>query len=101
MVRAQTSSKMATHTQVNTKKANQMARANIHGKTVHSMLVSFDRDSSTVRVAGRVQRDLNLAISMKVIILTTKSKDTECLFGLAETLTKVNIKRMNATAMEK
>jgi hypothetical protein len=101
MVRAQTSSKMVTHIQVSTRKANQMVRVNTHGKMDHSMWESLDKDSNTVRAGGRVLKDLSLAINMKVTILTTKSKDTVCLFGPAEILTKVSTKKTNVMAMEK
>jgi hypothetical protein len=101
MVRAQTSSKMVTHTQVSTRKASRMAKVNILGKMDHSMLESLDKDSSMVRVAGRALKDLSQAISMRVTILTTKSKDTVCLYGPAEILTKVSIRKMNVMAMEK
>jgi hypothetical protein len=101
MDRAQTSSKMVTHTLVSIRKANLMAKVNTLGKMDHSMLASLDKDSSMVKVAGRVLKDLSQAISMKVTILTTKSKDTVCLYGPAETPTKVSIKKMNVMAMEK
>jgi hypothetical protein len=101
MVKAQTSSKMVTHTQESTKKANQMVKANILGKMDHSMWESLDKDSSMVRVAGRVLKDLNQAISTKETILTTKSKDMVCLFGPAATLTRVSTKKMSVMGMEK
>lgn len=101
MDRAQTSSKMVTRTQVSTRKANLMAKVNTLGKMDHSMLESLDKGSSMVRVGGRVLKDLSQAISTKVTILTTKSKDTVCLYGPAEILTKVSIKKMNVMAMEK
>ena len=101
MVKAQTSSKTVTHTLVNTRKANQMEKANILGKMDHSMWESLDKDSSMARAAGRVQKDLNLAISTKGTILTTKSKDMECLFGPAAILTKVSTKKMSEMVMEK
>ena len=101
MVKAQTSSKTVTHTLVNTRKASQMVKVNILGKMDHSMWESLDKDSSMVRVVGRVQKDLNLAISTKGTILTTKSKDMECLFGPAAILTKVSTKKMSEMVMEK
>lgn len=101
MDRAQTSSKMVTRTQVSTRKANLMAKVNTLGKMDRSMWESLDKGSSMVRVDGRVLKDLSQAISTKVTILTTKSKDTVCLYGPAEILTKVSIKKMNVMAMEK
>ncbi len=76
-----------------------MARANTLGKTDLSMWESSVKVSNMERVAGRAQRGLSQAISTKETILTTKSKDTGCLFGLAATPTKVSIRKTSAMVM--
>ena len=99
MVKAQTSSRMETLIQENTKKVSQMEKANTHGKMVLSMSENFVKALSMEKVDGRVPRVLNRAISTKVTILTTKSKDMVCSYGQAAIPIKESIKRTNVMGM--
>lgn len=78
----------------NIKRESLMARVSILGKIRPSMLESSGMVSNTAREDGRVLKDRNPAINMKVITKMTRNMDMVCLHGQVEIPTRVNTRMM-------